>query len=73
MYWSDVRIVRDEWESKQKDLESSLSTLLGTEWHVSIDAELLYPMTEERYAKESPGEMFREFVVSQISLILKVV
>ena len=56
-------LVRDEWESKQKELEASLSALLGADWHVSIDAEVLYPMAEERFAKESPGVMFRESVV----------
>ena len=55
--------MRDEWESKQKELEGSLSALLGADWHVSIDAEVLYPMAEERFAKESPGVMFRELVV----------
>ena len=55
-------LVRDEWESKQKELEGNLSALLGAEWHASIDAETLYPMGEERFAKESPGAMFRELV-----------
>ena len=66
LFRSNTRLVRDEWESKQKKLESRLSALLGTEWHVSIDAEYLYPMAEERYAKESPGAMFRELVVFRI-------
>ena len=63
-FWSNIRLVRDEWESEQKELEFSLSALLGVKWQVSIDAESLYPLAEERFVKEDPGVMFREWVLS---------
>ena len=52
--------VRDNWEAKQEELEEKLSSLLRCPWKVVLDTNYLYGLACERYAKESPGEMFIE-------------
>lgn len=57
--------IRDNWENRKEELEGKISTLLGAPWTVTIDPKAIYPYGEEgSYAKNSTGDMIRQYVES---------
>ncbi|RDL38749.1 Uncharacterized protein BP5553_03089 [Venustampulla echinocandica] len=55
--------VRDEWDNKKGDLESQISTLLGTPWTFDINPLAIYPYAEEgSYGHHSLGECIAAYM-----------
>jgi len=54
--------LRDEYESKIPTLEANLSSALGVPWIIDLDPTMILPTAVDRYAKESPGQMFTKYV-----------
>ena len=59
----DSKIVRDNFESKIPELESKLSSVLGQPWKISFDIGHLYTFADDPFSKDSPGQMFTEYLL----------
>ena len=58
-----LKLVRDDFENKLPELEANLSSVLGQPWKISFDCGHLYTFAVNRFAKESPGKMFTEYML----------
>ena len=57
-----LKLVRDQFESKLPELEAKLSSVLGQPWKINFDTGYLYTFADDRFSKESPGQMFTEYI-----------
>ena len=61
---ADRGIVRDSWDSAKDGLAQDLSSLLGETWTIDVNPNQVYAYATEGYAKEQPGAMIAQYVLS---------
>jgi len=54
--------VRDDFDAKIPESEAKISKTLGVPWTVMVDTGALWPLAEERTAKEQFGAMLNRYV-----------
>ena len=58
--------MRDGWDTPKPELEAKITALLGVRWTAPIDVGMVYSYAKDGFAKENPGKLFAQYVLSTV-------